>query len=953
MNKPEGDDDEFDFGGGGDSRPEVGDSYPDRGDYDDAGEDERGQSREEEDEAGGATDTDDDEPEDDPADVIREFGSHKLMERAQKAYIKQLKDAQDRLKGELNLKEEEIKRVTNDRETLGVQLYALQQQLAGLQISLESGHNEYNSLVDAKIQEESLLKSVMANNLEQKALLEEHQGQHKKCLSELDGLNETLRQIEQYNNEIKSEIALTRRATYKAEQSMQQLEKGKNDQDLLVDSLNKRAKDLNEQIAMYRSQLEAQTTETADANGVLQDTVKELELIAHEKRQLMSQWKSALNGLSRRDEALAQIQDTLKVAEMAVHDYDMEIDGLRRRVQQEQERNETLVTARDRVENDLKFVEETLAKMRTEKEQLNERYTLLTKSLAQTDSETKKLVLAGKVLNSDAESLFAALQTVTAERQRLEDEIIIAKSNHSNINKAVENLLREQGKMQKKIHEKENEAVDVENEIAEAKVQCLNQASLNDQVKEQLNQVAVDLKSKESLVEKYQIEIRQRNDDIEKKMYRVDRLNKKYNKMIESAGGEENLGPMENTIRLLNKEIENTVNECKELERDWLRRQTELVTIAAEEQKLSDENAENQARVTVLLRQQLRYTKALSTLKAELKAAQANNVDLQKDVARINSLISANNNEESSLKNDNFALEIECMEELKSLERESVSLQSSILQAKSDKESMMEQIVDMERQALLWEKKIQLDKQTKEALDPTVGQQETQDMEREVHRMGLRLEALKRECERLSIEMERAVTKRSTIELRFKGKDTSAGTSRSMTSLSSTSSSSKGADKASMELTQAGIKKKITNLKKDARSLSDETTKYLGVIDERKNQLSQIAAELEELNNACAESERSNIDMQRQINDMLYQKQRNQERISYAQTYLKKLREYLNGNSETLNGLQAERRLLTANQALENVRDIIRDVQRIHPHLDDILERVFNMSDPGSDLVQL
>jgi chromosome segregation ATPase len=703
---------------------------------------------------------------------------------------------------------------------------------------------------------------------------------------------------------------------------------------------------------MYRAQLESQTKETADANGVLQDTVKELELIAHEKRQLMSQWKSALNGLSRRDEALSQIQDTLKVAEMAVHDYDMEIDGLRRRIQQEQGRNETLVAARDRVENDLKFVEESLSKMRVERDQLNERYTLLTKSLAQTDSETKKLVLAGKVLNSDAESLFAALQTVTAERQKLENEIIIAKSNHANINKAVENLLREQGKLQKRIHEKENEAVDVENEIAEAKVQSLNQSSLNDQVKEQLNQISVDLKSKESLVEKYQIEIRQRNDDIEKKMYRVDRLNKKYNKMIESAGGEENLGPMENTIKMLNKEIENTVNECKELERDWLRRQTELVTIAAEEQKLSDENAENQARVTVLLRQQLRYTKSLATLKAELKAAQANNVDLQKDVARINSLISANTNEETSLKNDNFALEIECMEELKALERESVSIQSSIVQAKSDKESMMEQIVDMERQALLWEKKIQLDKQTKEALDPTVGQQETQDMEREVHRMGLRLEALKRECERLSIEMERAVNKRSTIELRFKGKD-SGSKSRSMTSLSSTSSSAKASDKASMELTQAGIKKKITSLKKDARALSDETTKYLGVIDERKNQLSQIAAELEELNNACAESERSNIDMQRQINDMLYQKQRNQERISYAQTYLKKLREYLNGTSEALNGLQAERRLLTANQALENVRDIIRDMQRLHPHLDDILERVFNMSDPGSDLVQL
>jgi uncharacterized coiled-coil DUF342 family protein len=37
------------------------------------------------------------------------------------------------------------------------------------------------------------------------------------------------------------------------------------------------------------------------------------------------------------------------------------------------------------------------------------------------------------------------------------------------------------------------------------------------------------------LIAKYQLEIRQRNDEIEKKMYRVDRLNKKYEKMVESA----------------------------------------------------------------------------------------------------------------------------------------------------------------------------------------------------------------------------------------------------------------------------------------------------------------------------------------------------------------------------------------------------------------------------------
>jgi hypothetical protein len=49
---------------------------------------------------------------------------------------------------------------------------------------------------------------------------------------ELDRLGATLKQIETYNEEMKSEIAVTRRAAYAAEGAVQQLEKEKLQQDL-------------------------------------------------------------------------------------------------------------------------------------------------------------------------------------------------------------------------------------------------------------------------------------------------------------------------------------------------------------------------------------------------------------------------------------------------------------------------------------------------------------------------------------------------------------------------------------------------------------------------------------------------------------------------------------------------------------------------------------------------
>lgn len=719
---------------------------------------------------------------------------------------------------------------------------------------------------------------------------------------------------------------------------MQQLERQKETQDVFVDNLNKQVKELQEQISLHISQLESQKKETSDANTVLQDTVRELELIATEKKQLMIQWKAALSGLSRRDEALTQATQTLANAESAVHDSDVEIETVRREILKEQGRHETLVSLRDRLEHELQWVDENLTKMRSEREQLQERFTLLSKSLTQTDAEAKKLDGFSKQLSTDAESLLQSLQVVTQERQRMEEEVQLIHSTHSNVSKAVQNLLKEQTKALKRIHEKENEGNDVENEIARTKVDRLNASALNDQLREQLAGVTKELHDKETVSGKYQLEIRQRNDEIEKKMYRVDRLNKKYEKMVESAGGEENLGPLENTIRNLTKEIETAADECKELEREWLKKQTDMVAVASEADHLSEVNNELRARVTILTQQQLRLTRDQKTLRNDIKSAGQNNIDLQKDMTKLNALISLNHDQEGNLQNANFQLETECVEELKDMERECVGLQTSLADTKTTKANLLDEIMEMERQALLWEKKIQLDKETKEALDPSVGQQESQSMEHEIHRMSLRLETLRREQERLSVEMERAINKRATISTRYsKPASTAVSTSGSI------------GKTAQQELTLASLKKRTGNLKKESRVLAEETSQCSSKIEENKAQLHEMTSALERVTVQYSTTEEISSQLQGEINDLLYQKQLFQERIAYRQKYSRRLKELSQTGIELSQSLQVERRLLSASQALDNVREIIADLQGAHPHLVDVLQRVGAMTDPGLD----
>merc|ERR1719274_170704 len=83
---------------------------------------------------------------------------------------------------------------------------------------------------------------------------------------------------------------------------------------------------------------------------------------------------------------------------------------------------------------------------------------------------------------------------------------------------------------------------------------------------------------------------------------------------------------------------------------------------------------------------------------------------------------------------------------------------------------MTQDILEAERQVLLWDRKIALEKEMQQALDPNVGQSEAAAMQKEIHRMELRLDQLKRRQEQMINEMERAIHKRDAIALKYEPK---------------------------------------------------------------------------------------------------------------------------------------------------------------------------------------
>merc|ERR1719316_2430362 len=192
---------------------------------------------------------------------------------------------------------------------------------------------------------------------------------------------------------------------------------------------------------------------------------------------------------------------------------------------------------------------------------------------------------------------------------------------------------------------------------------------------------------------------------------------------------------------------------------------------------------------------------------------------------RMNGAIVKSDSRSKELSNSNSMMETEFVAKLKEIESQCLSMEASVGQVKEEKASMTNDIIEAERQVLLWERKISLEKEMQEALDPAVGQVESTAMKKEIHRMELRLDQLKRRQEQMIMEMERAIHKRDAISLKYEPK----------------------AKKNKQASTAADLKRQIQSLKSNLRLCTQSN-------EECQQKMSQKEAEIGQLQDAIEQA---------------------------------------------------------------------------------------------------
>jgi len=651
------------------------------------------------------------------------------------------------------------------REDVGVELYNIQQQLAEAQVSLETIKDNENAIRKYRADAEQLLNDMNNKYNEENEKMKKFSDAVELHKSELEKINQTIKQVDLYHEELKSQISVVKRTTLKTEEDITKQEIEKKRQDFYIDKLTTQLQQLKEKLVLYDSQYHAQSKESKAAQETLHEAEMEMEAMTFEKRQLLNQWNSSVFALQKREEIIKKLNEEIKNLKSEILTKEGVINGFKNSLNQVQEKNESLTGLANRLESEIAFTKKQLSNIRENIDKNKETFLLYSKSLSNTEMELEKAVQDQKLLEIEDMNLQKQLVQMKFSTKKIDEEIMNLLQDQLYLKKGAQGAKRDRSNLRIKINEKEDVIAKTENEIAKLELQSLHLESLLNSLREKSKEIENEMEIKKKMIDKYELEIKRQNTVIEKKQSEIDGLNKKFDE-LKNLNDEEYQGPLEATINNLIKAVSQKEKEYYEMQQLWIRSQTDLIKLSKKNAEMSEEIQDLKMRSTILDRKRIIINSKIETEEKEIKEHDRNINQLRHDMVKINTLISKNVDVQSKLVENNLDLENEFKAKLKESSINLLRLEEKLDSLKHEKEKALNGLIETERQMMLWEKKIQLTKETQAALDPNIGSTEIRDMKIEIHRMKLRLKGLLRLQEKMIVEMEKAVYRREYIQMK-------------------------------------------------------------------------------------------------------------------------------------------------------------------------------------------
>ncbi|KAK5927122.1 hypothetical protein CgunFtcFv8_022641 [Champsocephalus gunnari] len=707
----------------------------------------------------------DEEEEEDEEEFIVLDSEHPLVRRQQVALNRQLSNQLERI--DLGLKEKLANEKEDERhlQELGVGMYGVQEQLARLQTRLDERQHTKAEAEAKRQQARDQLEEIKRQYSNITGQDRKDKANASQLQVEIDNLMQHLVFTQGVSEDLSSNVKALKNARRRAGAEKNQAAEQKFQQDVYVERRTKDKERLTEQIAMYEAQAKAQAEETHSAKEALSEAEMEMESLVLARNQLLQQWSGSLVAMRRRDEAFSAMQDAVRTVEHQVILLDREIEGYKRSTNEEQEENEKLTMHLNWSHVDGATSRKLIIQKQAQGEALQAHYSSCLRTLRETERSLARLSKETSAHHTEVIDQRRQLQKESAVRLEIEDKIMTHIQQKLTHNKAAKYSQRLTGRIATLKREKsfrlwqlENDVVALGQEISKASQHLESLGLTTEALDEKIDRSNKLLTTIEAKMSSFMTLIAHKQASIatcNKKIYQ-----------IAAKTGHEDLSPLQIKIEAIRAQTEELAGRIKSDQQLWMMRQGTLVAMTHELDANSKGMLKLQTEYTAMQQKKIRLEGQIEAEHHEEAELEKNAKMLRGDLLKLNTLLSKNSQLSLALQQENALRETDFLHRLKEAERESIQMQIKHERIQEEKERILNSLVEAERQIMLWEKKIQLVKETRSAVDLEVGQGDIQIMKAEVHRMEVRLNHLLKQQERLLKESEATVERRGVIILR-------------------------------------------------------------------------------------------------------------------------------------------------------------------------------------------
>lgn len=346
------------------------------------------------------------------------------MERLQQGLRNQLQQSYQRAKQALVDQDKTLRNIQREREDVGVELYELQKQLAFMQNTRSDLQEKHGIASKHRERNDQSIDHIRKNLLDRQDTFQKTKKQRIQAKDELDETLESLRLVEEWNRDIKHEVAVSRRSAHKVEDIVRNLEKNKKSQDLLLDQLTEQVRSLSSKIELLTDELEAQRQQTADTMGALRVTNDELDRLTSEKKQLVQQWSSSILARNKREKALSECTRAFQEKQDRFTEAIRELALLRVELTSVNDETQGLVLNRNRLENEATYIQGQIEKLGGNLGNTAKEFEILQKSISISQERQTKMIQKKNQIDAEVASTTHKIELVLKERQKLESRLV-------------------------------------------------------------------------------------------------------------------------------------------------------------------------------------------------------------------------------------------------------------------------------------------------------------------------------------------------------------------------------------------------------------------------------------------------------------------------------------------------------------------------------------------------